>query len=249
MRLRNKTALISGASRNIGKTIALTFAREGADVVLVARTGDELEKVAAECASFGVQTLALTADVGNPDDVSRAAQQALERFGKVDVLMSVAAVRPHRNVWEYSVDEWQRVFNVNLHSTFYWARALVPSMIERKSGSIVACGGVQSLTSQLNNAVTVASKHGLFGLIKSLALELGPHGIRANLIAVGSIVTKKEFVNTDSSKAHVQGLMDNSPLRRGGTTQELANVALFLASDESSYVTGDRIVAAGGRYM
>src|SRR5262249_30088646 len=143
----------------------------------------------------------------------------------------VAAARPHRHFWEYGYDEWSQVFAVNLHSTFYWSKALAPAMMERKSGSIVACGGVQSLTSQMNNSVTVASKHGLYGLVKSLALELGPYGIRANLIAIGSIKTDRREPHpgqesTQSRKDHVQGLMDNSPLRRGGTTQELAQVAL-----------------------
>ena len=148
MRLAGKTALIAGASRNIGKAIALTFAREGANVVPVAsRMSDELRHVARECEGFGAQALPVAADVSDHEQVNRAAQLALERFGNVEVLVSVAAIRPHKPFWEIGYDEWHRVFAVNLHSTFYLAKALVPTMIKSgKGGSIVALGGMASLT-------------------------------------------------------------------------------------------------------
>lgn len=182
MRLKGKTALIAGASRNIGKTIALTFAREGANVVLVgSRMSDELKQAAQECEAYGMQALPVAADVGNHEQVNRAAQLALERFGNVEVLVSVAAIRPHKPFWEISYDEWHQVFAVNLHSTFYLAKALVPAMIKSgRGGSIIALGGMASLTAQPRRAHVIATKTGLYGLIKSLALELGPHGIRAN---------------------------------------------------------------------
>ena len=267
MRLRGKTALISGAGRNSGKAIALTFAREGSDLILVARRlGDELDRVARECGSFGVQTLPLLADMGNHEEVNRVAQLGLDRFGKVDVLVSVAAIRPHKNFWEYGYDEWQQVFAVNLHSTFYLAKALAPSMMERRNGgSIIALGGLASMTAQPLRAHVVASKTGLYGLIKSLALELGPFGVRANLIAVGFIKTERRNPEWypegggapigatgagNESDGSALGRADGTtPLGRIGTPQDVANAALYLASDESSFVTGDRVICAGGRYM
>ena len=253
MRFQGKTALISGAGRNMGKAIALAFAREGADLILLARTGDELKQVAKECTELGVQALPLTADVGKHEEVNCVVQQGLERFGKVDVLVSVAAIRPHRPIQDVSYDEWHQVFAVNLHSTFYLVKALVPGMIKHKSGSIVALGGMASLTAFLPHTATVnASKHGLFGLIKSLAVELGPHGIRANLIAVGSIGTERRNPEwyPPGENPHLDSTWhDRTPLRRDGTREEVANVALFLASNESSYVTGDRIICAGGKYI
>lgn len=254
MRLQGKTALIAGASRNIGKAIALTLAREGADLILVAKQmGDELKQVAKECASFGVQTLPLLADVGNHEEVNRLVKLGLERFGKVDTLVSVAAIRPHKSVWDISYEAWLQVFAVNLHSTFYLAKALAPGMMQRKSGSIVALGGTASLTAQPFCAHVVASKSGLYGLIKSLALELGPYGVRANLIAVGAIGTERRnpewYPEGDGLPIAVHNVAKGTPLGRAGTPQEVANVALFLASDQSSYVTGDRIVCAGGKYM
>ena len=252
MQLEGKTALIAGAGRNCGKTIALTFAREGADLVLVARSGDEVKQVAKECEALGVHALPVAADLGKHDEVNRVVQLGLERFGKVDVPVSVAALRPHRNFWDYGYDEWQQVFAVNLHATFSLARALAPGMMQRKSGSIIALGGMASLTAFPIAALTVATKHSLYGLIKSLALELGPYGVRANLIAVGSIGVDRrnpEWYPPGQNPHLSDAEHANTPLRRGGTTQEIADVALFLASDQSSYVTGDRIVCAGGRYM
>ncbi len=147
MRLKGKTALIAGASRNIGAGIALKFAQEGADLVLIGRKhGDDLKQVARECGKLGVKTLPLIGDLGRHADVQTMAQQGLAHFGKVDVIVSVAAIRPHKPFWEISVEEWHEVSEVNLHSTFYLARALAPSMMARKSGSIVAIGGMASLT-------------------------------------------------------------------------------------------------------
>jgi 3-oxoacyl-[acyl-carrier protein] reductase len=264
MRLKGKTALIAGASRNIGKTIALTFAREGANVVLVgSKMSDELKQAAKECEASGVQALPVAADVSDHEQVNQAAQLALERFGNVEILVSVAAIRPHKPFWEISYDEWHQVFAVNLHSTFYLAKALVPAMIKSgRGGSIIALGGMASLTAQPRRAHVIATKTGLYGLMKSLALELGPYGIRANLLAPGLIGTERhhpEWYPEGGGVPHgmVSSLSDGTPLGREegtplgrkGTPQEVANVALFLASDDSSFVTGDRIICAGGRYM
>jgi len=249
MRFKGKTALISGAGRNIGKAIALAFAGEGADVILVARTADDVEKVAQECIGMGVQALPIAADAGKHEDVERVVQQGLQRFGKVDVLISVVGLRPHRPFWQFSYDEWQQVFNVNVHSTFFFAKALAPGMIEQRSGSIVALGGMSSVTAMRPGIGAVAaSKHGLYGLIKAMAVDLGPYRIRANLIAVGNIDTERRnpewYLPGEEPKPEHQHLA----LRRDGYPQEIANAALFLASVEASYITGDRIACSGGRY-
>ena len=264
MRLKGKTALVAGASRNIGKTIALTFAREGANVALVARgTGADLKQAAAECEARGVQALPIAADVGDHEQAGRAARLALDRFGNVDVLVCNAAIRPHKPVWEISVEEWHQVLAVNLHAAFYLARALVPAMMKSgRGGSIIALGGMASLTAQPERAHVIAAKTGLYGLIKALALELGPYNIRANLIAPGLIDTERRNpewypegggvphgVVSKESDGTPLGRPEGTPLGRKGLPQEVANVALFLASDESSFVTGDRIICAGGRYI
>lgn len=253
MQLKGKTALIAGAGRNNGRAIALTFAREGADLILVSRKRrEELDEVTKECESLGVKVLPMLADLSKPDEVNRSVQQGLDRFGKVDVSVSVVGVRRHKDFWEISDEEWLETFAVNLHSTFYLAKALAPSMMKRKTGSIIALGGLASVTSQPQRAHVVASKTGLYGLIKSLALELGPYGIRANLIALSVIVNKRlnpEWYPEVKGNPHVIEDVQATALKRAGTREEVANVALFLASEQSSYVTGDRIICAGGKYM
>ena len=254
MRLKNKTALIAGAGRNNGKAIALTFAREGADLVLIARNrSDELNQVAAECRSHGVKTLALLGDLAQSADARRMAQQGLDHFGKVDILVSVAGLRPHTPFLKITDQDWHQIQAVNLNSTFYLAQTLIPGMVERKGGNIIALGGLAALAPQKLGSAVVSSKFGLHGLIKSLALEFGPHGIRANLLVPSFIENQRanpewykdiggDF-NTDDTEYEI------TPLRRTGNPQEVANVALFLASDESSYVTGDFICCSCGRQM
>jgi NAD(P)-dependent dehydrogenase (short-subunit alcohol dehydrogenase family) len=251
--LEGKTALVAGAGRNNGKAIALAFAREGADLILVARERkDELAKVAAECEALGAKVLQLLADVSDPEQVDALARRGLEHFGKVDVLMSVAGRRAHQNFWEISVEEWHKTFAVNLYSAFYLAKALAPSMMQRRTGSIVALGGMASVTAQPMRAHVIASKTGLYGLIKALALELGPYGVRANLIALSTIENVRanpEWYPERGGGSYTEEELAGIPLKRPGKPQEVANVAVFLASDQSSYVTGDRILCAGGKYM
>ena len=251
--LQGKVALVAGAGRNNGKAIALAFAREGADLALVAREKkSSLDEVAHECGKLGAKVLPLLADVGEHEQVSRMAQQALGHFGRIDVLMSVAGRRAHQDFWEISLEEWHKTFAVNLHSLFYLARAVVPSMMKRKSGSIIALGGLASMTAQPQRAHVVASKTGLHGLIRALALELGPYNIRANLIAPGMIENVRanpEWYPGTRGGAYGDEELAGVALKRAGKPQEVANVAVFLASDQSSFVTGDRIVCAGGKYI
>lgn len=252
--LQGKTALVAGAGRNNGKAIALAFAREGADLILLARERQaELDQVAHECEQLGVKVLPLLCDVSDHAQVHDMVRQGLDHFGHVDVLMNVAGRRAHQNFWEISLEEWHKTFAVNLHSCFYLAQALAPSMMKRgKGGSIVALGGMASMTSQPQRAHVVASKTGLYGLIKALALELGPYGIRANLIALSTIENVRanpEWYPERGGGNYSDSELAGIPLKRTGKPQEVANVAVFLASDQSSYVTGDRILCAGGKYM
>src|SRR5205085_348186 len=131
MKLKGKTALISGAGRNNGKAVALAFAREGADLVLVSRTASDVQRVAKECETLGVKAMSLTADVGKHEEVNRVVKLGLEQFGKFDVLVNVVGLRPHTPLAEVSYDEWHQVFAATLHSTFYLAKAVAPGMVKR----------------------------------------------------------------------------------------------------------------------
>ncbi len=254
--LQGKVALVGGAGRNNGRAIALAFAREGADLVLVARERkQELDEVAHECGKLGSKVLPLLCDVSDHEQVERTVKQGLDHFGHLDVLMCVAGRRAHQDFWEISYEEWHKTFAVNLHSAFYLAKAVAPSMMKRgKGGSIVALGGMASVTSQPQRAHVIASKTGLYGLIKALALELGPYNIRANLIALGVIDNVRANPEWYPERAATGGRYSaeevaSVPLKRMGKPEEVANVAVFLASDQSSFVTGDRILCAGGKYM
>ena len=251
--LEGKVALVAGAGRNNGKAIALAFAREGADLILVARERkQQLDEVANECEKSGSKVITLLADLSEYEQVNTVVQRGNEKFGRIDVLMCCTGRRAHQDFWQISYEEWHKTFAVNLHSAFYLARAVVPGMMERKSGSIVALGGMASVTSQPQRAHVIASKTGLYGLIKALALELGPYNVRANLIALSLIENVR--ANPEWYPERAGGSYPNSevaeiPLRRMGKPQEVANVAVFLASDQSSFVTGDRVVCCGGKYM
>lgn len=251
--LEGKVALVAGAGRNNGKAISLAFAGAGADLVLVARERrQELDAVAEECTRLGARVITELADLAEHADVERLVRKGTDHFGRIDVLMSVAGRRAHQDFWKISLEEWHKTFAVNLHSTFYLARAVVPGMMERRSGSIIALGGLAALTAQPQRAHVMASKTGLLGLVKALAYELGPYNVRANMIALSNIENVRanpewypEKVDGQYSAKDVEAI----PLGRLGKPAEVANVAVFLASDQSSYVTGDRIVCAGGRYM
>ena len=254
MSLEGKTALITGASRNIGREIALTFAREGADLVLNTRSSrQELEAVAAECRELGAKTHTVVADVSDSAQVSSMVQEGIEALGKIDVLVSNAAIRPHRPILEISDDEWHQVLGVNLDAAFYLCRAVLPGMMDRRQGSIIALGGQAAITGRPGTASVTAAKTGLMGLVRAIAAEMAPYNIRANLVNPGSTDTERrnpewypEFREVPrGSQEHLGSI----PLNRQATVQDIANACLFFASDQSSYITGDRLNVVGGRYI
>lgn len=248
MRLAGKTALITGSSRNIGKAIALTFAKEGAELVLNTKSNrEELEAAAAECKRLGARVLTCLADVSVPEEAAGMVQAALRHFGKLDVLVSNAAIRPHRPLTEIPLDEWHQVMAVNLHAAFYLCKAALPSMVERGAGNIIALGGG---VGQPNAAAVAASKLGLEGLIRTIAAEYGPRGIRANLLMPGSTETERRhpewYTQGGQSPFGTPEHLRRIPLGRRGRPEEVAAACLFLASDESSYVTGSYLWCNGG---
>ena len=174
-RLQGRVALVTGASRNIGRAVALAFATEGADLVLNTRVNaGELDAVAAECHKAGVRTVTALGDVGDPAVCQAVVERGLAELGAVDVLVCNAAIRPHKSVTDTSVEEWHRVLGVNLHSAFYLARSAVPAMKERRRGSIIALGGMSSLTGRPNTAAVTVAKTGLLGLVRRVHRHRAP---------------------------------------------------------------------------
>ena len=254
MRLSGRTALITGASRNIGRAIALAFAAEGADVVVNTRVNrEELEAVAAECRKAGVRALPVLADIADAAAVEAAVAQARAGLGPIDVLVCNAAIRPHTPVTETTLEQWHRVFAVNVHSAFYLARAVVPEMKARRRGSIIAIGGQSSLTGRPNTAAVTAAKTGLLGFVRALAAELGPVGVRANMVIPGSMDTERRYAERypefREAPPGAPEQLAQIPLGRLGRPEEIAEACVFLASDASAYVTGDTMRVMGGRII
>jgi 3-oxoacyl-[acyl-carrier protein] reductase len=254
MRLSGRTALITGASRNIGRAIALAYASEGADLLLNTRTNrEELEAVAAECRKAGVRVATALADVGDAAAVEAMVTRGLAELGGLDVLVCNAAIRPHKSVTETSVEEWHHVLGVNLHSAFYLSRAVVPAMKARGRGSIITLGGLSSLTGRPDTAAVTTAKTGLLGLTRALAAELGPFGIRANMVMPGFIDTERRYAEwyPEFKKAPPGSpeQLKQIPLGRLGRPEDIADACVFLASDASAYVTGDTIRVMGGRFI
>ncbi len=254
MRLQGKTALITGASRNIGRQVAVTFAREGADLVLNTRQSrQELEEVAAQCRELGANTHLAMGDVSDPDVAAQVVEDGIAALGKVDVLVSNVAIRPHKPILDISNEEWRQVMEINLFPAFYLIKAVLPGMMERRTGSIIAMGGQSAITGRPDTALVTTAKTGLLGLIRAVAAEMAPYNIRANMVNPGSTDTTRahpewypEFQEVErGSDAHVSGI----PMRRQGTVHDIAEACLFFASDESSYITGDRLNVMGGRYI
>jgi NAD(P)-dependent dehydrogenase (short-subunit alcohol dehydrogenase family) len=179
--------------------------------------------------------------------------RALAELGAIDVLVCNAAIRPHAPLTETSLEDWHRVIAVDLHSAFYLTRAVVPGMKARGRGSIIALGGQSAITGRPNTAAVTAAKSGLLGLVRALAAELGPFGIRANMIVPGFMDTERryaqwypEFRQTPpGDPAHLKEI----PLRRLGRPEDIADACVFLASDASAYVTGDTLRVMGGRII
>jgi 3-oxoacyl-[acyl-carrier protein] reductase len=253
-RLRGRTALITGASRNIGRAIALAFAGEGADLVLNTRVNrEELDGVAAECRKAGVRVVSVLGDIGEASAVAAMVERGLAELGGIDVLVCNAAIRPHKSITDTSLEEWHRVMAVNLHSAFYLMRAVVPGMKERRRGSIITLGGQSSITGRPNTAAVTAAKTGVLGLVRALAAELGPFGIRVNMVAPGFIDTERRYAEwypefRQAPPSSAQQLKE-IPLGRLGRPEDIAEACLFLASDASAYVTGDVLRVMGGRYI
>ena len=244
--LKGKTALVTGGSRGIGKGIALMFAEAGADVAVCSRHLEELEAAAGEIKKLGRRALAVVADVTLKADVDNLVEKTVAEFGGIDILVNNAGTVVVKPIPEHTEEDWDRVMDINLKSYFLCSRAVSRKMIERKKGgniiSIASTRGIEAATGRVGYSV---SKSAVFMLTRVLALELVGYGIRANAIAPGYVQTKlTEFLWKDPKTAAETAA--KVPMKRWGTVTDIANAALFLASNASSYITGQAIVVDGG---
>ena len=242
--LEGKVAVVTGAARGIGKAIAMKFAQEGASVAFTDLKADEnFQNTEKELQALGVKAKGYTSNAADFEDTAKVVSEIVKEFGRIDVLVNNAGITRDGLMMRMSEQQWDMVINVNLKSAFNFIHAVTPIMMKQKNGSIINMASVVGVSGNAGQANYSASKAGLIGLAKSIAKELGSRGIRANAIAPG-------FIITDMTAQLSQEVRDEwaqkIPLRRGGTPEDVANAALFLASDLSGYVSGQTIHVCGG---
>jgi len=243
-KLEGKVALVTGSGRNIGRATVLKLAGEGAHVVVNSRSNQaEAEAVAREARGLGVKALSVVADMASKDQVDGMIGKAMSEFGRIDILINNAAIRPHKPFTELTIQDWEAVRAVVLDGAIYCTLPVIKSMVANRYGRILFFTGEGAFSGGAGRAAVSAAKMGLIGLARSLASEFAPHNIRVNVVCPGSI---------DTSRAHPEWYQGRAPsatgipLGRQGTAEEIAATCLFLVSDDSGFITGQTIHANGG---
>jgi len=242
--LEGKTALITGAARGIGRSIALRLAGEGADIAFTDLAYDETAKaVEKEITDKGVKAKAYASDASKLDQTREVVEQIIAEFGKIDILVNNAGITNDTLLMRMTEDQWDAVITVNLKSVFNFTKCVQMYMLKQRSGSIINMSSVVGVSGNAGQSNYSASKAGIIGFTKSIAREVGSRNIRCNAIAPGFIMTKMtDKLPEDVRKEWISQI----PLKRGGTPDDVADVTLFLASDLSSYITGQVISVCGG---
>jgi 3-oxoacyl-[acyl-carrier protein] reductase len=242
--LKGKTALITGASRGIGKAIAIRFAIEGSNIAITnIADDDEFKTTIKEIEALGVKAKGYVSNAASYEDSQHVINEVVNDFGRIDILINNAGITRDTLLMRMTEDQWDSVIAVNLKSVFNLTKAVLMTMIKQKGGSIVNMSSVVGVSGNAGQSNYSASKAGIIGFTKSVAKEVGSRNIRCNAIAPGFILTEMtEKLPEDVKKEWT----DKIPLKRGGTPEDVANTALFLASDLSSYVTGQTIHVCGG---
>lgn len=239
-----RVAFVTGAGRNIGRAIALALARQGCDVVINGRADRKAcDDVAGEVTALGCRALVLMGDVGRSDAVAGMAKEALAAFGRVQIVVNNAAIRPQKAFLEMADDDWHRVLDTDLNSAFYTARAFGAGMVEAGWGRIVNLTGMNAMHGYSGRAPVSVAKHGLWGLTKSLAKELGPNGVTTNAISPGPIDTEHA---DPAMTAHIREQKSRIPVGRLGTPDDIAALTAFLCSDAGGFINGQMIASNGG---
>jgi len=248
-KLDNKVALVTGAARGIGKEIALTLAREGADIVANALHAPNLEILAREIEQLGRRAKPITADISKRIDVDRMVDAAISTFGKIDILVCNAGITRFATFLEMTDEDWDAVLDVDLKGTFLCGQAVAKHMVPRKYGKIINVSSLSGMGARNQTMANyAASKAGVNNLSRVMALALGEHGINVNVVAPGVINTEMGLSRRTQAElaAYHDLYKQQTALRRVGEAKDIANVVLFLASDDSSFITGQVIVSDGG---
>jgi 3-oxoacyl-[acyl-carrier protein] reductase len=242
MLLKGKTALITGASRGIGRAIALKMAQEGANIAFTYLSSVEKgEALAEELSALGIKAKGYRSDASIFAEAENLVNEVVKEFGTLDILVNNAGITKDGLLMRMTEEQWDSVIEVNLKSVFNLTKATIKPMMKQKNGSIINLTSVVGIKGNAGQANYAASKAGIIGFTKSVALELGSRNIRSNALAPGFIETEMTH-----DLANKEEWLKAIPLKRGGTTEEVANVALFLASDLSAYITGQTLQVDGG---
>ncbi|MDY5859257.1 MAG: 3-oxoacyl-[acyl-carrier-protein] reductase [Porphyromonas sp.] len=242
--LEGKVAIITGASRGIGKAVARKYAEQGASVALTARNiNDEVLAFVAELEALGVKAKAYTSDASIFAPAHDLVAEVHQEFGRIDILVNNAGITQDALMMRMTEEQWDNVININLKGAFNLIHAVTPIMMKQRSGNIINMSSVVGVSGNAGQANYAASKAGMIGLTMSIAKEMGSRGIRANTIAPGFIITDMTHALSEDVRKQWEAQI---PLRRGGMPEDVADVAVFLASDMASYVTGQTINVCGG---
>ncbi|MDB4226280.1 3-oxoacyl-[acyl-carrier-protein] reductase [Flavobacteriaceae bacterium] len=242
--LENKTAIITGATRGIGRGIAVEFAKQGANVAFTYSSSVEAANtLEAALTSLGVKAKGYQSNAAEFDTAQELAKEVLTEFGSIDILVNNAGITKDNLLLRISEQDFDKVIDVNLKSVFNMTKAVIRPMMKQRAGSIINMSSVVGLKGNAGQSNYAASKSGILGFSKSVALELGSRNVRSNVIAPGFIETE---MTGKLDEATVQGWRDSIPLKRGGTPEDIANACVFLASDMSSYITGQTLSVDGG---
>ncbi|GET22417.1 MULTISPECIES: 3-oxoacyl-[acyl-carrier-protein] reductase [Prolixibacter] len=242
--LEGKTAIVTGAARGIGKAIALRFAQEGCNIAFTDLVINEAaEATEKEIAALGVKAKGYASNAANYEETQTVVKQIAEDFGRIDILVNNAGITKDGALKRMTEDQWDAVIAVNLKSVFNFTKAVQPVMWKQASGSVINMSSVVGVSGNANQCNYSASKAGIIGFTKSAAKEMGLRGIRHNAVAPGFIITEMTGVLPEDVKKAWEAQI---PMRRGGTPEDVANTCVFLASDLSSYVTGQVVNVCGG---
>jgi 3-oxoacyl-[acyl-carrier protein] reductase len=242
--LEGKTAVITGAARGIGKAIAIRFAAEGANIAFTDLAYDDnVQKLEKELSAMGIKAKGYASNAANFADTTEVVGKIIQDFGRIDVLVNNAGITRDGALKRMTEEQWDLVINVNLKSVFNFTKVVQPVMWKQGIGSIINMSSVVGVSGNANQANYSASKAGIIGFTKSIAKELGSRNIRCNAIAPGFIITEMTAALPEEVR---NAWAEKIPLKRGGTTEDVANTSLFLASDLSSYVSGQVINVCGG---
>ena len=242
--LENKTAIITGATRGIGRGIAVEFAKQGANVAFTYSSSVEAANtLEVALTSLGVKAKGYQSNAAEFNTAQELAKEVLNEFGSIDILVNNAGITKDNLLLRISEQDFDKVIDVNLKSVFNMTKAVIRPMMKQRAGSIINMSSVVGLKGNAGQSNYAASKSGILGFSKSVALELGSRNVRSNVIAPGFIETE---MTGKLDEATVQGWRDSIPLKRGGTPEDIANACVFLASDMSSYITGQTLSVDGG---